>query len=104
MSPSARSPVHCSAPSRTDVEPGRLNRRRDRAGLLRAPLSSWLDEPLPALNGRTPREAAGLKSARPDVIALLKDMENFSARERLEGRIGYNFRWMWSELEIKRPG
>jgi hypothetical protein len=30
----------------------------------------WLDEPLPALDGRTPREAAGLK-----LIALLKDME-----------------------------
>jgi hypothetical protein len=64
----------------------------------------WLDEPLPALDGRTPREAASLKSVRPKVIALLKDMENHSARERLEGRIAYDFGWMWSELEIARPG
>jgi SEC-C motif-containing protein len=65
---------------------------------------SWLDESLPALDGRTPREAAGLKSARPKIIALLKDMENLSARERLEGRTAYDFGWMWGELEIERPG
>jgi hypothetical protein len=64
----------------------------------------WRDEPLPALDGRTPREAAGLKSARPKVIALLKDMENRSAHERLEGRTAYDFGWMWGELEIERPG
>ena len=64
----------------------------------------WLDEPLPALGGRTPREAAGLKSARPKLIALLKDMENLSARERLEGRPAYDFGWMWGELGLPRPG
>ncbi len=64
----------------------------------------WLDEPLPALAGRTPREAAGLKSGRPKLIALLKDMENLSARERLEGRPSYDFGWMWGELGLPRPG
>ena len=64
----------------------------------------WLDEPLPALAGRTPREAVGLKSARPKVIALLKDMENLSARERLEGRPAYDFGWMRGELGLERPG
>ena len=65
---------------------------------------AWLDEPLPALDGRTPREAANLKSARPKVIALLKDMENLSARERLEGRPAYDFGWMWGQLGLERPG
>jgi hypothetical protein len=65
---------------------------------------AWLDEPLPALDGRTPREAAGLKSSRPKVIALLKDMENLSARERLGGRPAYDFGWMWGELGLERPG
>jgi hypothetical protein len=37
-------------------------------------------------------------------IALLKGMENRSARERLEGRTAYDFGWMWGELEIERPG
>jgi hypothetical protein len=63
----------------------------------------WLDEPLPALDGRTPREAAGLKAARPKLIALLKDMENLSARERLDGRPAYDFGWMWGELGLDRP-
>jgi hypothetical protein len=65
---------------------------------------AWLDEPLPALDGRTPREAASLKSARPKVIALLKDMENLSARERLEGRPAYDFGWMWGQLGLERSG
>ena len=65
---------------------------------------AWLDEPLPALDGRTPREAANLKSARPKVIALLKDMENLSARERLEGRPAYDFGWMWGQLGLERSG
>ena len=64
----------------------------------------WLDEPLPALDGGTPREAASRKSARPKVIALLKDMENHSARERLEGRPAYDFGWMWGQLGLERPG
>ncbi|HKB25423.1 MAG TPA: SEC-C metal-binding domain-containing protein [Methylomirabilota bacterium] len=64
----------------------------------------WLDEPLPALRGRTPRQAVGLKSARPKVIALLKDMENLSARERMEGHSAYDFGWMWGELGLERPG
>jgi hypothetical protein len=63
----------------------------------------WLDEPLPALAGRTPREAARLKSARPKIVALLKDMEAHSARERREGRPAYDFSWMWGHLGLERP-
>jgi hypothetical protein len=64
----------------------------------------WADEPLPALGGRTPREAAGLESARPKLVALLKVMENMSERERREGRPAYDFGWMWEELGLERPG
>jgi len=60
----------------------------------------WPDEPLPALGGRTPREAARLKSARPKVIALLKAMENGAERQRREGRPAYDFGWMWEELGL----
>ncbi len=65
---------------------------------------NWLDEPLPALDGRTPREAAALKSARPKLISLLKAMENMSERERREGRPAYDFGWMWEDLGLPRPG
>lgn len=32
---------------------------------------AWLDEPIPALNGATPREAAADPTRRPDLIRLL---------------------------------
>jgi len=50
------------------------------------------------------REAANLESARPKVFALLKDMENLSARDRLEGRPAYDFGWMWGQLGLERSG
>jgi len=64
----------------------------------------WLDEPLPALRGRTPRQAASLKSWRGKVISLLKAMENMAERQRRDGRPAYDFGWMWEELGLGRPG
>jgi hypothetical protein len=65
---------------------------------------AWLDAPLPALGNRTPREAAASKADRPRLVALLKDMESLSARERLAGRPAYDFAWMWGELDVERRG
>ena len=41
--------------------------------------ADWIDHALPALEGKTPREALGTASGRAAVDTLLKDMEN---RER----------------------
>ena len=65
---------------------------------------AWVDTPLPALGGQTPRDAARSKTGRPRVVALLKDMESLSARQRLEGRPAYDFGWMWGDLGLDRPG
>jgi hypothetical protein len=66
---------------------------------------NWVDTPLPALNkGKTPREAVGSKTSRPKVVALLKDLESHAARDRLAGRPGYDFGWLWAELGLERPG
>ena len=65
--------------------------------------AGWLDTPLPALDGRTPREAAALKSARPKLISLLKHMESSSDRDRRAGKPAYDFGWMWAELGLARP-
>jgi len=65
--------------------------------------SGWLEHPLPALDGRTPRAAAKLKSARPKVISLLKHMESMAEHDRREGRPAYDFGWMWGELGLERP-
>jgi hypothetical protein len=62
----------------------------------------WLDEPVPALGNRTPRHAARLKTVRPKLIALLKDLESSSERQRRSGEVAYDFGWMWAELGLKR--
>jgi len=64
---------------------------------------AWLDQPVPALGNRTPRQAARLKAMRPRLIALLKEFENGSERLRREGRPAYDFGWMWDELGLGRP-
>lgn len=64
----------------------------------------WVDEPLPALGGQSPREAAQSKTGRPRVVALLKDMESLAARDRLQDRPAYDFGWMWAVLGLDRPG
>lgn len=64
--------------------------------------SKWLDEPVPALGNRTSRHAARLKTVRPKLVALLKDFESHSERQRRSGEIAYDFGWMWTELGLPR--
>ncbi|MFH1278122.1 MAG: SEC-C metal-binding domain-containing protein [Candidatus Eisenbacteria bacterium] len=40
----------------------------------------WIDESLPALEGKSPREAIGTKEGRREVDLLLREMENFENR------------------------
>jgi hypothetical protein len=64
---------------------------------------TWPDVPLPALGGRTPRHAARLKTLRPRLIDLLKDLENHEARDAGPDSPAYAFRWMWRELGLEPP-
>jgi hypothetical protein len=64
----------------------------------------WLDEPIPALGGRTPRHAARLKTARPALVDLLKGLENQMERARRSGLPAMDVGWMWEELGLERPG
>jgi SEC-C motif-containing protein len=64
----------------------------------------WLDQTIPALGNRTPREAARLKRVRPKLVDLLQEFENMSARQRLAGKPAYDFGWMWAELGLEHPG
>ncbi|CAI9417680.1 SEC-C domain-containing protein [Nocardioides sp. T2.26MG-1] len=60
--PDARSePVHLSP--------------EDLAGIVRTFEDRWLDAAIPALGGHTPREAAADARLRPDLVALLDDIE-----------------------------
>ena len=62
----------------------------------------WVDHPLPALDGLTPREAARRPAERERVRELLKQFEHGSEAERREGRPAYDFGWMWKELGLRR--
>jgi hypothetical protein len=63
----------------------------------------WVDQPVPALDNLTPRQAAGDRRRRPKLITLLKEFENRAAHDAREGRPSYNFTWMWKELGLERP-
>jgi hypothetical protein len=61
----------------------------------------WITMPLPALGGRTPRQAARSRAGRRQLCALLKTMENNDLRaERATGRPPYDAGWLWEALGI----
>ncbi len=61
----------------------------------------WLDEEIPALSNRTPRHAVTLKTYRPKVVDLLKDMENMEAHAATRGKAPYDFGWLWKALGLE---
>lgn len=58
----------------------------------------WIDEPLPALDGQTAREAIGTARGRERVDALLKSLENYEARE--PAAVRFDFGPMRRELGL----
>ncbi|MGI1660956.1 hypothetical protein ACRDNQ_01845 [Palleronia sp. KMU-117] len=60
-----------------------------------------LDEPVPALGGKTPREAARTPAGRKKVVDWLKLIENRSASNPGSPLAEYDFRWMWEELGLE---
>jgi hypothetical protein len=62
--------------------------------------ADWADQPLPALEGRTPREAVRTKAGRGSVDLLLKDCENHEARTP-EGQ-RFDFSGLRRDLGLER--
>lgn len=61
-----------------------------------------IDEPVPALGGRSPRAVARTPKGREKVAAWLKTLENHAAHRPAEDRIAsYDFTWMWRELGVE---
>ncbi|MDE0171971.1 MAG: hypothetical protein OYH76_00005 [Defluviicoccus sp.] len=64
-----------------------------------------LDEPIPMLDGRTPREAAATRKGRKRAIDWLKQLENAEHRRALQlGDEPCDTSWIWRELELPAPG
>jgi hypothetical protein len=62
---------------------------------------SWLDEAVPALDGRTPREAAKSHDLRPRVEDLIRGIEGMYERALKDGQPAYDPSWMWAELGLQ---
>jgi hypothetical protein len=61
----------------------------------------WLDEPVPALDDLTPRQAVAKRSHRQRVISLLQDIEVGSARRGPDDPgADFDFSWLWNELGL----
>jgi hypothetical protein len=48
-------------------------------------VTRWMDEKIPALGGKTPREAVQTPEGKERVLELLKDWENMEERKRKDG-------------------
>lgn len=59
-----------------------------------------LDQPVPALGGKTPRQAVRTAAGRRKVVEWLKLIENQSAGRQGTPLAEYDFGWMWDELGL----
>ena len=63
-----------------------------------------LDQPLPILDGKTPRQAAATPEAREQAIDWLKQLENTEHRRAAQqGEKPYDTAWIWRELGLVAP-
>ncbi len=60
----------------------------------------WVDIPIPALGGRTPREAAGQTHSAAEVVKLIRELEGMYERCLRGGEPAYDPSWMWHELGL----
>ncbi|WP_246100327.1 hypothetical protein [Cereibacter sediminicola] len=59
-----------------------------------------LDQPIPVLGGKSPRQAVRSAAGRRKVVDWLKYLENSSARNEGSPLANYDFRWIWEELGL----
>jgi hypothetical protein len=53
--------------------------------------AAWADDPLPALGGKTARQAVRTQAGRKAVLELIRDMEHNEARGAKEGQPAFDF-------------
>ena len=63
--------------------------------------ATWPDDPLPALGGKTARQAVKTKAGRKAVLDLIRDFEHGEAREAKSGQPAFDFRPMRKTLGLE---
>lgn len=63
---------------------------------------AWIDEPVPALDNRTPREASKLPALRARLEDLLHGLEGMYENALKDGAPAYDPSWMWDELDLDK--
>lgn len=67
--------------------------------------ASWLDEPIPALDGATPRVAAAKPALRSKLEGLLRGLDHLYLRAlKDKPNTAYEPSWIWDELGLRRHG
>jgi hypothetical protein len=62
-----------------------------------------LDEPVPMLGDRTPRECARTRAGRARLVRWLKELENGEQHgAAASGQPAYDVTWMWEELGLNK--
>jgi hypothetical protein len=69
---------------------------------IRQHYEKWGDEKLPALGGKTPREAVKTPSGKKKVVDLLKQIENAEEHAKLNGEAFSDLSWLWERLGLGR--
>ncbi|MBN2645936.1 MAG: DUF2384 domain-containing protein [Desulfuromonadaceae bacterium] len=70
---------------------------------LRKQYANWINEKIPALNNKTPRQAIRSAKGRQAVIELLESYEHLEAhRARREGGRAFDFGFLWDQLGLPR--
>ena len=88
-------------PAESEIPPG--DRTELRQLLFEHLYAAWADEPLPALENKTPRQAKRTKRGREQVIDLLKLYEHEELEDAAaEGREPASLQFLWDELKLDR--
>jgi hypothetical protein len=73
------------------------------AHVVRRSHAHWADEPIPALDGQTPRQAIGSAAALERVKGLLRSYQDGEVQVAAQqGRAEISYRFLWDELGIQR--
>ena len=73
------------------------------AGVVKRSYAHWADEPIPALNGQTPRQAIGSAGGLERVKGLLRSYQDGEVRMAAQqGRAEISYQFLWDELGLQR--